>query len=57
MLVARGLSNKEIAIDLEIELSTVKTHLHNLLKKLHVTRRSQIVAMVCTQFGGHSQAT
>jgi two-component system, NarL family, nitrate/nitrite response regulator NarL len=38
-LIDRGLSNKEIARRLCIELSTVKNHVHNILRKLHVRRR------------------
>ena len=44
--IAEGLSNKEIASRLGIELSTVKNHVHHILEKLHVTRRSQAVARV-----------
>jgi two-component system nitrate/nitrite response regulator NarL len=40
-LIDRGLSNKEIAVRLRIELSTVKNHVHNLLEKLNVSTRSQ----------------
>ncbi|MCH9650665.1 MAG: response regulator transcription factor [Deltaproteobacteria bacterium] len=40
-LIDRGLSNKEIASGLSIELSTVKNHVHNILHKLHVRRRWQ----------------
>jgi two-component system nitrate/nitrite response regulator NarL len=40
-LIDRGLSNKEIAQELGIEIPTVKNHVHNLLEKLHVHRRSE----------------
>jgi DNA-binding NarL/FixJ family response regulator len=40
-LINRGLSNKEIAVRLRIEVSTVKNHVHNLLEKLQVTSRAQ----------------
>ncbi len=40
-LIDRGLSNKEIALELSIGLSTVKNHVHHILHKLHVTRRSE----------------
>jgi two-component system, NarL family, nitrate/nitrite response regulator NarL len=43
-LVARGLSNKEIARELFIEVPTVKNHVHRVLEKLHVMRRGQIGA-------------
>jgi two-component system, NarL family, nitrate/nitrite response regulator NarL len=41
-LIAAGLSNKEIARRLNIGLGTTKTHVHNLLRKLELTRRSQV---------------
>jgi two-component system nitrate/nitrite response regulator NarL len=40
-LIQRGLSNKEIAIHLTIELTTVKNHVHSLLRKLHVGTRTE----------------
>jgi two-component system, NarL family, nitrate/nitrite response regulator NarL len=43
-LIDGGLSNKEIAVQLHIEVSTVKNHVHHLLEKLHVTSRVQAVA-------------
>ena len=43
-LVDEGLSNKEIATQLNIELSTVKNHVHNVLDKLKVTSRMQAAA-------------
>jgi DNA-binding NarL/FixJ family response regulator len=45
-LIDRGCSNKEIARRLQIELSTVKNHVHNLLEKLGVRRRSAAAARV-----------
>ena len=45
-LVDAGLSNKDIAHRLGIELSTVKNHIHNILSKLHTTRRGQAAATV-----------
>src|SRR6185436_13278348 len=38
-LIDRGLSNKEIAAHLRIEVATVKNHVHNLLEKLQVASR------------------
>jgi two-component system, NarL family, nitrate/nitrite response regulator NarL len=43
-LIARGLSNKEIARALSIEVSTVKNHVHSILGKLAVTRRTDVPA-------------
>jgi ATP/maltotriose-dependent transcriptional regulator MalT len=43
-LIGKGLSNKEIADSLRIELPTVKNHVHNILEKLRVHRRADAVA-------------
>lgn len=43
-LISEGLSNKEIARRLCIELPTVKNHVHNILRKLEVSRRGQAAA-------------
>ena len=42
-LLARGLSNQEIADQLFVSPNTVKTHLKNLYDKLDVSRRTQAV--------------
>jgi two-component system nitrate/nitrite response regulator NarL len=44
VLVERGLSNKEIARTLNISFATVKNHVHHILEKLHVHRRTQALA-------------
>jgi len=41
-LLARGLSNKDIAEQLFISVKTVKTHVSNILQKLHLTDRTQV---------------
>ncbi|MFI7125461.1 response regulator [Nonomuraea sp. NPDC050153] len=43
MLIARGLSNGEIAEYLQVSLATVKTHITRLLAKLEARDRAQLV--------------
>lgn len=40
-LIARGLTNQEIASELGISLLTVRTHVSNILAKLHLANRTQ----------------
>jgi DNA-binding NarL/FixJ family response regulator len=43
LLIERGMSNKEIARHLTIQLATVKNHVHNILEKLAVRDRADAV--------------
>lgn len=45
-LIDDGLSNKEIARELRIEVATVKNHVHHILGKLQATRRAEAAAIV-----------
>ena len=45
-LLQRELSNKEIAKHLGIEAATVKNHVHNLLEKLNVRRRADVLHLI-----------
>jgi LuxR family transcriptional regulator, maltose regulon positive regulatory protein len=42
-LIAEGLSNREIAVRLFIEIGTVKGYVHSLLRKLEVDNRTKAV--------------
>ncbi|MDH4155390.1 MAG: response regulator transcription factor [Nitrospira sp.] len=42
-LIEEGLSNKEIAARLHVEVSTVKNHVHNILDKLQLPDRYSVV--------------
>ena len=48
-LIRDGLSNKQIAARLNIELATAKNHVHRILEKLHVTRRGEIASLLRRQ--------
>jgi DNA-binding NarL/FixJ family response regulator len=48
-LISVGLSNKEIARRLNIGVATAKSHVHNLLGKLNLQRRSQAAVWVREQ--------
>jgi LuxR family maltose regulon positive regulatory protein len=43
-LIAAGKSNAEIARELFVSVSTVKTHINNLYRKLDARNRTQAVA-------------
>ena len=45
-LLKRHLSNREIATRLGIEVATVKNHVHNVLEKLKVHRRSEAARLL-----------
>ena len=42
-LLSQGLVNKQIADELDISANTVKAHLHDLFRRLHVTNRTAAV--------------
>jgi DNA-binding NarL/FixJ family response regulator len=51
-LMIVGLSNREIARRLCIEVATVKSHVHSILTKLGVARRSEATALLLGASGG-----
>lgn len=52
-LISDGLSNKQIARSLTIEVSTVKNHVHNILNKMGVNNRVQAVTFLQNQFSSN----
>jgi two-component system, NarL family, nitrate/nitrite response regulator NarL len=55
-LIDRGLSNKEIAGRLFIQVSTVKNHIHRILDKLGVEGRREAATIVRHYRGAHEPA-
>jgi DNA-binding NarL/FixJ family response regulator len=45
-LVAKGLTNKEIAAQLNLSEFTVRNHIHRIIKQVHVTSRREAVDLV-----------
>jgi two-component system, NarL family, nitrate/nitrite response regulator NarL len=55
-LIDRGMSNKEIAGRLFIQVSTVKNHVHHILEKLGVQSRREAATLVHHYRGAHEAA-
>lgn len=49
--LGEGLSNKEIARQLNITVGTTKSHVHNILAKLNLTNRTQVAVRLCGMRG------
>jgi two-component system nitrate/nitrite response regulator NarL len=45
-LLSRGSANKEIAEELHLSVATIKNHVHSVLHKLQVNRRSQVANLL-----------
>jgi DNA-binding NarL/FixJ family response regulator len=45
-LVARGMTNKEIAANLNLSEFTVKNHIHRIMKQIHAENRQDAVDVV-----------
>jgi len=48
-LIARGMSNKEIAKELYVAVHTVKSHVHNILEKLALHTRLELASFALTE--------
>jgi DNA-binding NarL/FixJ family response regulator len=48
-LVAKGLTNKEIAAQLNLSEFTVRNHIHRIMKQVDVGSRREAVKVVCDQ--------
>ena len=51
-LIGQRLSNRQIASRLEIDVSTVKNHVHSILRKLRVRRRSEAALLTGDRYDG-----
>src|SRR5262249_35485847 len=49
LMVAKGLSNKEVGYRLGLSEATVKSHLHSIYKKMQIDNRSVLTRMVMAQ--------
>jgi two-component system nitrate/nitrite response regulator NarL len=50
-LVSEGLSNKEIGRRLNIADGTIKVHLHHIFRKLEISNRTLLAALVISNSG------
>jgi DNA-binding NarL/FixJ family response regulator len=48
-MVARGLTNKEIASHLNLSEQTVKNHIHRMLRRIGVNDRLQVIEIACAE--------
>ena len=49
-LVLNGLNNKQIACEKNISIHTVKSHVHNILSKLSVSSRSELLSLIISDY-------
>ena len=56
LLVANGLTNKEIANQLELSEATVKVHLQSIFRKLAIRKRTLLALMVAKIEASQSDA-
>jgi two-component system NarL family response regulator len=48
-MIARGLTNKEIASHLNLSEQTVKNHIHRMLRKIGANDRSEVIEIACAE--------
>lgn len=53
-LLLKGLPNKQISYELGIEIPTAKAHIHSILRKLNVSSRSRVIALLANVDAGAS---
>ena len=53
--VAKGLSNKQIAVSMRVSPSTVKRHVENILRKLHLKNRIEAAVYFVTKVTWESE--
>ena len=53
--VAKGLSNKEIAVSMRVSPSTVKRHVENILRRLHLKNRIEAAVYFVTKVTWESE--
>ena len=53
--LAKGLSNKEIAVNMRISPSTVKRHVENILRRLHLKNRIEAAVYAVTKVTWESE--
>jgi DNA-binding NarL/FixJ family response regulator len=56
-LIRRGMQNKIIAYELNISLSTVKAHMHRIIRKLNVKNRTELAVMAGTIYSTPEMAS
>ena len=53
--VAKGLSNKQIAVSMRVSPSTVKRHVENILRRLHLKNRIEAAVYFVTKVTWESE--
>jgi DNA-binding NarL/FixJ family response regulator len=56
LLVARGLTNRQIAEELVVSERTVEMHVSNILGKLDLTSRAQVAVWAAERLSGRQQS-